>query len=86
MFEKSGFLKDEQTLNTEVYKNHLRSWAESHKGWSDAVERAIEDCVEKPVRQYLDKPCKAYDVFTCTGIAMLKVRCAYCKESAHRIS
>ncbi|XP_026319116.1 uncharacterized protein LOC113229662 [Hyposmocoma kahamanoa] len=72
VFEKSGFLKDQQTLNNEAYKSHLRSWAETHKGWSNSIERAIEDCVEKDVRQYLDKPCKAYDVFTCTGIAMLK--------------
>lgn len=73
VFEKSGFLKDQQTLNKEVYKSHLRSWTETHKGWSNAVEKAIEDCIDKDVRQYLDKPCKAYDVFTCTGIAMLKV-------------
>ncbi|KAG6445289.1 hypothetical protein O3G_MSEX003811 [Manduca sexta] len=71
-FEKSGFLTDNLTLKKEVYKKHLRQWAKNHDGWSDAVEKAISDCVDKDLRQYLDIPCKAYDVFTCTGIAMLK--------------
>ncbi|KAJ2950958.1 hypothetical protein O0L34_g5333 [Tuta absoluta] len=72
VFEKSGFLVNNQTLNKDAYKNHLRQWAENHKGWSDALDKAIQDCVDKDIRQYLDFPCKAYDVFTCTGIAMLK--------------
>nr|ANA75017.1 putative odorant binding protein 3 [Ectropis obliqua] len=72
VFEKSGFLVDKSTLNKETYKAHLRQWAEKHKDWSAAVERAIEDCVDKNLRQYLDIPCTAYDVFTCTSIAMLK--------------
>nr|QID58969.1 odorant-binding protein [Galleria mellonella] len=72
VFEKSGFLTDQNKLNKEVYKNHLLQWADKHKDWSSAVNKAIEDCVDKDIRQYLDEPCKAYDVFTCTGIAMLK--------------
>nr|WHU27560.1 odorant binding protein 43 [Heliconius charithonia] len=72
VFEKSGFLIDKQTLNKEAYRAHLRQWVEGHKGWEDAVEKAIKDCVDRDLRQYLDSPCKAYDVFTCTGIAMLK--------------
>ncbi|CAG4975081.1 unnamed protein product [Parnassius apollo] len=72
VFEKSGFLTDKNTLNKEAYKKHLRRWLEEHKGWTSAVEKAITDCVDKDLRQYLDYPCKAYDVFTCTGIAMLK--------------
>lgn len=74
MFEKSGFLIDQQTLNKETYKAHLRKWLEGHKEWTDAIEKAIRDCIDKDVRQYLDEPCKAYDVFTCTGMAMLKVK------------
>ncbi|XP_026498574.1 uncharacterized protein LOC113402509 isoform X1 [Vanessa tameamea] len=72
VFEKSGFLVDKHTLNKEVYRAHLRQWLEGHKGWEDAIEKAIKDCVDKDLRQYLDYPCRAYDVFTCTGIAMLK--------------
>ncbi|RVE48568.1 hypothetical protein evm_006757 [Chilo suppressalis] len=72
VFEKSGFLVDRNTLNKDVYKKHLRKWAEAHDSWTEAVERAIADCVDKELRQYLDYPCRAYDVFTCTGIAMLK--------------
>lgn len=72
MFEKSGFLTD-NILNKEAYRNHLHQWSESHEGWSEAVEKAIKDCVDKDLRQYLSYPCRAYDVFTCTGIAMLKV-------------
>ncbi|XP_038214030.1 uncharacterized protein LOC119833885 [Zerene cesonia] len=71
-FEKSGFLVDKKKLNKEAYKKHLLKWLESHEGWQVAVEKAIADCVERDIRQYLDYPCKAYDVFTCTGIAMLK--------------
>ncbi|XP_053604322.1 uncharacterized protein LOC128671671 [Plodia interpunctella] len=71
-FEKSGFLKNKDTLDKEAYKRHLRLWAEKHEGWTIAVNRAIEDCVDKDLRQYLDIPCKAYDVFTCTGISLLK--------------
>ncbi|KAL0879985.1 hypothetical protein ABMA27_002494 [Loxostege sticticalis] len=72
VFEKSGFLVDKNTLNKDAYRQHLRKWVENHKDWSDAIERAITDCVDKDLRQYLDYPCRAYDVFTCTGIAMLK--------------
>lgn len=73
MFEKSGFLVDKQTLNKDAYRAHLLRWTESHKGWSEAINKAIKDCIDKDLRQYLDYPCRAYDVFTCTGIAMLKV-------------
>lgn len=73
MFEESGFLTDKNTLNKEAYTSHLHKWAETNKGWSVAVDKAIKDCVENDPRQHLDFPCKAYDVFTCTGIAMLKV-------------
>ncbi|GBP19218.1 hypothetical protein EVAR_11541_1 [Eumeta japonica] len=73
-FDKSGFLSDPQTLNRQAYKSHLRKWAEEHPDWSSAVDKAIADCVDKDLRQYLDVPCKAYDVFACTGIAMLKSR------------
>nr|CAJ2313472.1 Uncharacterized protein/Odorant-binding related protein [Metisa plana] len=73
-FEKSGFLSEPQILNKEAYVSHLRGWAEKNPGWSSAVEKAISDCVDKDLRQHLDVPCKAYDVFACTGIAMLK-RC-----------
>ncbi|OWR44654.1 odorant binding protein [Danaus plexippus plexippus] len=73
VFEKSGFLLDKQTLNKEGYRNHLMKWLEGHKEWKDGIEKAISDCVDVDLRQYLDYPCKAYDVFTCTGIAMLKV-------------
>ncbi|XP_045485608.1 uncharacterized protein LOC110992625 [Pieris rapae] len=72
VFEKSGFLVDKYTINKEAYKKHLQKWLESHEAWKDAIEKAIKDCVERDLRQYLDYPCKAYDVFTCTGIAMLK--------------
>ncbi|KAJ0183155.1 hypothetical protein K1T71_001131 [Dendrolimus kikuchii] len=72
VFEKSGFLSDVNTLNKEVYRNHLRQWSKNHEGWSQAIEKAITDCVDKDLKQYLEYPCKAYDVFTCTGIAMLK--------------
>ncbi|XP_072932363.1 uncharacterized protein [Epargyreus clarus] len=72
VFEKSGFLTDRKTLNVEVYRNHLRKWKETHKGWDLAIDKAITDCLHKDLRQHLDYPCKAYDVFTCTGIAMLK--------------
>ncbi|KAM3964907.1 uncharacterized protein ACR2FA_000797 [Aphomia sociella] len=72
IFEKSGFLVDQNTLNKEAYRNHLLQWADKHKEWSTAVNKAITDCIEKDLRQYLNEPCKAYDVFTCTGIAMLK--------------
>ncbi|CAB3227089.1 unnamed protein product [Arctia plantaginis] len=72
IFEESGFLIDNNTLNKEVYKNHLIKWAEEHKGWSPAVDKAVKDCVDTDPRQHLDFPCKAYDVFACTGIAMLK--------------
>ncbi|KAL4707597.1 hypothetical protein ACJJTC_001642 [Scirpophaga incertulas] len=78
VFEKSGFLTDKNTLDKDVYRRHLRKWAEDHQGWSEAIERAITDCVDKELRQYLDYPCRAYDVFTCTGIAMLKK----CPQSA----
>ncbi|XP_063381772.1 uncharacterized protein LOC134668197 [Cydia fagiglandana] len=78
VFEKSGFLIDKNTLNKEAYRAHLKKWSEAHSGWSQAVDRAIADCVDKDLRQYLDYSCKAYDVFTCTGIAMLKK----CPESA----
>lgn len=74
VFEKSGFLIDKNTLNKDAYRAHLRKWLEGHKGWEHAIEKAINDCVDKDLRQYLDYPCRAYDVFTCTGIAMLKVR------------
>ncbi|XP_004932705.1 uncharacterized protein LOC114245942 [Bombyx mandarina] len=72
VFEKSGFLTENKTLIKEAYKTHLRQWAKEHEGWSVAVEKAISDCVDKDLRQYLEFPCSAYDVFTCTGIAMLK--------------
>ncbi|XP_041979950.1 uncharacterized protein LOC121733682 [Aricia agestis] len=71
-FEKSGFLVDTHTLNKEAYRTHLRRWLETHQDWSEAVEKAIRDCVDKDLRQFLAYPCRAYDVFTCTGIAMLK--------------
>ncbi|KAI8421541.1 hypothetical protein MSG28_009576 [Choristoneura fumiferana] len=73
VFEKSGFLTNKNTLNKEAYRAHLKKWSENHSGWREAVDKAIADCVDKELRQYLDYPCKAYDVFTCTGIAMLKV-------------
>ncbi|XP_073954944.1 general odorant-binding protein 68-like [Choristoneura fumiferana] len=72
VFEKSGFLTNKNTLNKEAYRAHLKKWSENHSGWREAVDKAIADCVDKELRQYLDYPCKAYDVFTCTGIAMLK--------------
>ncbi|XP_013191861.2 uncharacterized protein LOC106135977 [Amyelois transitella] len=72
VFEKSGFLKDKSTLNKEAYRKHLQQWAGRHEGWTPAVEKALEECVDKNLRQYLNVTCKAYDVFTCTGIAMLK--------------
>ncbi|XP_075975154.1 general odorant-binding protein 68-like [Anticarsia gemmatalis] len=72
VFEESGFLTNKETLNKDAYKNHLLRWAQDHKGWSVAVNKAIEDCVDTEPRQHLDYPCKAYDVFACTGIAMLK--------------
>ncbi|XP_026743880.1 uncharacterized protein LOC113505405 [Trichoplusia ni] len=78
VFEKSGFLTDKDTLNKDAYRNHLRRWAEEHGDWSVAVDKAIHDCIDKEPRQHLDFPCKAYDVFTCTGIAMLKK----CPETA----
>lgn len=73
VFEKSGFLTNTNTLNKVAYRAHLKKWSENHSGWSEAVDKAIADCVDKELRQYLDYSCKAYDVFTCTGIAMLKV-------------
>ncbi|KAJ8723469.1 hypothetical protein PYW08_003381 [Mythimna loreyi] len=72
VFEASGFLIDTNTLNKDVYRNHLKEWEENHTGWSVAVNKAIKDCVDSDPRQHLNYPCKAYDVFTCTGIAMLK--------------
>ncbi|CAF4958067.1 unnamed protein product [Pieris macdunnoughi] len=72
VFEKSGFLVDKYTINKEAYKKHLQKWLEGHEAWKDAIDKAIKDCVDRDLRQYLDYPCKAYDVFTCTGIAMLK--------------
>nr|QCF41930.1 odorant binding protein [Athetis dissimilis] len=78
VFEESGFLTDRNTLNKEAYKAHLRKWEEDNKGWTVAVDKAIADCVDNEPRQHLDVPCKAYDVFTCTGIAMLKK----CPEAA----
>ena len=72
VFEKSGFLSDQNTLNKEVYREHLLAWSKKHEGWSKAIDKVIEDCVDKELRQYLAYPCRAYDVFTCTGIAMLK--------------
>ncbi|PZC86747.1 hypothetical protein B5X24_HaOG200638 [Helicoverpa armigera] len=78
IFEASGFLIDRNTLNADAYKNHLMKWQEEHKPWKVAVDRAIEECANNQTRQYLDFPCKAYDVFTCTGIAMLKK----CPEAA----
>lgn len=74
IFANSGFLTDKDTLNKDAYRSHLRQWAENHKGWNMAVDKAIHDCVDSEPRQHLDIPCKAYDVFTCTGIAMLKVK------------
>lgn len=75
VFDSSGFLIDKNTLNKEAYKKHLERWLENNKDWTVAIEKVINDCVDKDLRQYLDYPCKAYDVFTCTGIAMLKVIC-----------
>ncbi|VVC91918.1 unnamed protein product [Leptidea sinapis] len=72
VFEKSGFLIDKNRLNKDIYRGHLLKWLESHEEWRDAVHKAIRDCVDRDLRQYLDYPCKSYDVFTCTGIAMLK--------------
>lgn len=73
IFEKLGFLKDNETLNKEAYIKHLEKWAVLHEGWNVPIEKVIEECVEKDVRQYLNVSCKAYDVFACTGIAMLKI-------------
>nr|WGN96278.1 setae polypeptide [Ochrogaster lunifer] len=72
VFEKSGFLSGNNTLDNTAYTTHLRQWAEKNEAWTSAVNKAITDCVNTELRQYLDYPCKAYDVFTCTGIAMVK--------------
>ncbi|CAH0683238.1 unnamed protein product [Spodoptera exigua] len=78
IFEVSGFLTDKNTLNKAAYRSHLQKWEKNHPGWTDAIYKAITDCVDNDPRQHLDVACKGYDVFTCTGIAMLKK----CPEAA----